>query len=296
MPFPIVLAHGIARFDILHEKLRELHLLPAIADDDALHYFRNIKTFLESHGFVVFHSNVSFAGSVEQRKIQLAQQIEEIVGQGHPKVHLIGHSMGGLDARHMIVDVPTMADKVASLTTIGTPHLGTPFADWGLAHGGHETIEALKPLNLDGFADLSTAACTAFNQRATDSEAQNSVSYHTYSSHDDQVLRVFLPLQASWAIIRGEERRTGGAGENDGLVPVRSQKWRPQLAASNGVTKPVTPHDFPLPADHLNQVGWWHPNKVLGFPAFPNPAAYEAKIKDVYLEIATRVSTLRARL
>jgi triacylglycerol esterase/lipase EstA (alpha/beta hydrolase family) len=42
-------------------------------------------------------------------------------------VHIIAHSMGGLDARHLIVDIVTMADKVGTLATIGTPHLGTSF-------------------------------------------------------------------------------------------------------------------------------------------------------------------------
>ena len=42
-------------------------------------------------------------------------------------MHLIAHSMGGLDARHMIVR-EGMAERVASLTTVGTPHNGTPVA------------------------------------------------------------------------------------------------------------------------------------------------------------------------
>jgi len=37
------------------------------------------------------------------------------------KVHLFAHSMGGLDARHMITHLG-MANRVRTLTTIGTPH------------------------------------------------------------------------------------------------------------------------------------------------------------------------------
>ncbi len=273
MPFPIVLAQGIARFDVLTEKLKKL-FSPG-ADADGLHYFRNIKTFLESNGYVVFHSNVSFAGSVEKRAQELATQIDDIVKNGPQKVHIIGHSMGGLDARHMIVDLPTMVDKVASLTTIGTPHLGTVFADRALEHGGNELVRAFRNiLDLQGFQDLSTARCDAFNQRAMEAEATNPVVYQTYASHEKKS-RVLPFLWPSWDIINESK------GESDGLVPVESQEWRAELTASNGARKAVRQKQFPVPADHLNQVGWWDPGDGLF-----DRAAYEASIKNVYLEIA----------
>ncbi|MGD0238550.1 MAG: alpha/beta fold hydrolase [Syntrophorhabdales bacterium] len=131
--FPIILAHGIARFDILREIL--LNKLSISEDDvgDELDYFKGIKSYLEKNGFEVHHTNVSFAGPVDLRARQLSDQISQIL-DGRPlcKVHIIGHSMGGLDARHMIVDIEGMAEKVASLTTIGTPHLGTSIADFFL--------------------------------------------------------------------------------------------------------------------------------------------------------------------
>ena len=49
---PIVLAHGIARFDILLEKLRERFHLPETELGDRFHYFKGVKTLLESHGFL----------------------------------------------------------------------------------------------------------------------------------------------------------------------------------------------------------------------------------------------------
>jgi len=71
-----------------------------------------------------------------------------------------------------------MADKIASLTTIGTPHLGTSFADFALGSGGKLVVSGLRPiLNLEGFKDLTTDACAGFNERAKDHEAGNSVVY-----------------------------------------------------------------------------------------------------------------------
>ncbi|MEK6280913.1 MAG: hypothetical protein AABN95_11220 [Acidobacteriota bacterium] len=59
---PIELVHGVARFDILREILRNKLNLPDTELGDRLHYFRGIKTHLEDHGFRVFHSNQDFAG------------------------------------------------------------------------------------------------------------------------------------------------------------------------------------------------------------------------------------------
>lgn len=282
---PMVLAHGIARFDVLRQRIEDELGLSDDPFHDELHYFRNIKPHLNANGFAaVFATNVDFAGSVELRSSQLKARIDEILfDTGAPKVHIIGHSMGGLDARHMIVDLG-MADRVASLTTIGTPHFGTVLADKVIGGGGGLLIDLLSnAVNLDGFADLTTAACEAFNRHANDSEAKNPVFYQTYSSFergDD----MFIPLVPSWLLIRTQE------GRNDGLVPVRSQQWVTELVASDGTTKQIAQHEFPLPADHLNQVGWWDlaeaVNPLFGGSLHKQKANYEMQIKNIYLDIA----------
>lgn len=282
--FPIVLAHGIARFDVLREKLDEELNLPDNPLEDELQYFKNIRTYLGANGFpVVFNTNVDFAGSVEIRAAQLKN---EILGKTDAeKVHIIAHSMGGLDARKMIVDLD-MAEKVASLTTIGTPHLGTILADRVISQGGSLWIDFLQKavnLNLDGFNDLTITACEAFNNRAEDEEAKNDVFYQTYSSFE-QGNDVFLPLAASWLFIRAIE------GRNDGLVPVRSQQWKSELVAQDGTRKKIVQKEFPIPADHLNQVGWWDWEEAVspffGGSFHNQKANYEGQIKNIYLGIA----------
>lgn len=199
---PIVLAHGIARFDILLEILRAHLQLPETELGNLFHYFKGIKNRLESHGFQVFHPNQDFAGPVDLRAEQLKARIIEILATtGAPKVHIIAHSMGGLDARHMIVD-KGMADRVASLTTIGTPHLGTILADHVIDHGGFLLKEGLRTvINLDGFDDLRTDRCEEFNRRSEHQEATNQVKYQTFASAEDMHL-VFAPLVPSWILIR----------------------------------------------------------------------------------------------
>lgn len=286
---PIVLAHGIARFDVLLEMLKTKANLPETQLGDRFQYFKGIKTHLEAQGFTVFHPNQDFAGPVDARAEQLRDRVNEVISAtGVDRVHIIGHSMGGLDARHMIVD-KGMAERVASLTTIGTPHLGTILADHVIGHGGVFLMDLLRRvINLDGFHDLTVTACEQFNSRAEDFEANNGVVYQTYASAEDLHL-VFAPLVPSWIFIRDHE------GKNDGLVPFRSQQWKRELIASDGARKPITQKEFPLPADHLNQVGWWDPqeamNPLSGFGSiFKKAASYEGKIRDLYLEIARNLS------
>ena len=285
--FPIILAHGIARFDVLRERVKDELDLPDNPLDDELHYFRNVRAHLNNNGFVsVFATNVDFAGSVNLRAAQLKQKTDEVLAStGAEKVHIIAHSMGGLDARRMIVDLG-MADRVASLTTIGTPHLGTILADHVVTNGGSLLIDFLRKaihIDLDGFADLTTSACMQFNARALDSEARNDVTYQVHSSFE-RGSDMFIPLVPSWLFIRDHE------GRNDGLVSVTSQMWSSELIASDGTAKQIRQNEFPIPADHLNEVGWWDlaeaVNPIFAGSLHNQKSNYELRIKNIYLQIA----------
>jgi triacylglycerol lipase len=283
--FPIVLAHGIARFDILREILRGKLNLPDDNLAEHFQYFKRIKPHLEANGFTVSHPNQAFAGSVAHRAEQLRDRVNEVIqSSGSPKVHIIAHSMGGLDARHMIVD-SGMAERVATLTTIGTPHHGSPVADKLEQTPASLLLQVLdRVLDVDGVADLTSSACEQFNRRAESSEARNGVIYQTYSAWEN-VTDVFTPLIASWTLVHAKE------GQNDGLVSLRSQKWTRELLGEDGTRKPVQQFDFPFQADHLNEVGWWDPEEVIN-PLFGGGSIvkqalnYEERVRDLYLQIA----------
>ncbi|KAI9505737.1 Alpha/Beta hydrolase protein, partial [Coemansia spiralis] len=49
---------------------------------------------------------------------------------GAKKINILGHSMGGLDARYLITHIRSKNYSVESLTTVCTPHRGSPFMDW----------------------------------------------------------------------------------------------------------------------------------------------------------------------
>lgn len=293
--YTIILAHGIARFDYLSQQFLKNFDIFGLAwglVNNELHYFKGIGRHLRNNGFNVFQSSVKFAGNLEERANDLKAEVETALAlrPEQPKVHIIGHSMGGLDARFMIAKLG-MADKIASLTTIGTPHFGTSFADWGIANEGDELIEILdEVIDLKGFADLTTEAATNFNQSVEAFEAVNDVFYQTYSAHE-QKSKIFAPLKPAWQIIFDRE------GDNDGLVSVSSQRWKSKLSDENGNVKPIQQFDFPVSADHLNEVGWWDTNQIefselLHANLITRIINYEKQIKDVYLEIARNMREL----
>lgn len=294
---PIVLAHGMARPDYLIDsifKTLNLSLYDFSLVSDRFHYFKGIASHLKKAGFEVYHTSVSFAADVATRARDLKKEIEKILEKsGHKKVHIIGHSMGGLDARYMIVN-EKMDKKVVSLTTIGTPHWGTSVADVVLEQGMDKFIGIFrKVINLEGIRSVTTAFCKEFNNYAEPCEAANKVYYQIYYS-SQKYESVFLPFQISWQIVNERE------GPNDGLVSIQSQKWRAKLNGRNGNCKNVPQHEFPIPADHMDQMGWWNLNEIhkagwWNMKALREKNKHEEIIKNVYLKIAMDVSNLKVK-
>ena len=235
--YPIVLAHGIARFDVLTNALFKID---NDDKDDKVHYFRNIRTFLEANEFDVYHTNVDWAGGVAVRAADMKRQVDELLESTKAeKVHIIGHSMGGLDARRMLWDNRHEAfqEKIASLTTLGTPHHGTAFADF-LSRGSRQDSEALG-FGFDGIRDLTTTAVAAFNSEAGEWEKGSGVRFRAYAG-SQSLLHIFSPLKFAWLVIKSAE------GANDGFVSAESARWNDDY-----FVEPL------LDADHLNLIGWW---------------------------------------
>ena len=70
---------------------------------------------------------------VDRRARRLGEQIVKAFGD--EPVHLIGHSMGGLDARRLLAE-DGWKERILSVTTIGTPHLGSSLADFAKLRRG----------------------------------------------------------------------------------------------------------------------------------------------------------------
>jgi pimeloyl-ACP methyl ester carboxylesterase len=65
---------------------------------------------------------------VESAAVALGRHIERICHEtGHDRVHVVGHSLGGLVARYLVQRLDG-DERVDSLVTLGTPHAGTLWA------------------------------------------------------------------------------------------------------------------------------------------------------------------------
>jgi len=273
--YPIILAHGIARFDVGWSRLIDLDN----KDDlflDFFHYFRGIRTRLMKHGFSVYHSSVPWAGGVNKRAEQLRQNVRAVLGRpGIEKVNIIAHSMGGLDARHMLFNDRNKGkihERVASLTTIGTPHLGTSFADEGISEHG-ELIGVLKrlSLNIEGVQDLTRDACSGFNNdaevKAFEDDLENHTELRAYTG-STSIENVLAILRKPYKIIKEQE------GDNDGLVSVTSALW--ERAEYKEVWEDT---------DHLNELAWWDLEQATTEGFFD----LTKRIHDKYLEVASQL-------
>ncbi len=242
--YPIVLAHGFSGFDSLV----------------GIEYFYGIPAALKADGHKVFATEVSAFNSIEVRGNQLADQVEQILAiTGAPKVILVGHSMGGLDVRY--ATKYRLANKVAAVVTVATPHRGAKIADlaYAVINGAmtltgplgdavNAFVSALGGTILSGkpylpqnvalaVKNLTTAYDTAWNTVVTDVPG---VTYWSYSGTST----VNLSLDPSDALlfVTGLVDST----PNDGLVSKTSASW--------GVAKNLT-----LNANHLDEV-----NQLLG--------------------------------
>lgn len=111
-PYPIILVHGFSGF----------------TDLGPMEYFFGIKELFEEQGADVTAPALPPYNDPAERARVLADVIDATLARtGKAKVHLIGHSQGGIDARVVIAELG-YADRVASYTTISTPHDGTEVA------------------------------------------------------------------------------------------------------------------------------------------------------------------------
>ena len=237
---PIVLAHGLFGF-------RRIGLGPVTL----AWYFRGIPAILREAGNRVLVTRVHPTAGVVRRSGKLGEQILRAFPD--EPVHLIGHSMGGLDARQLLTE-PGWQGRVLSLTTIATPHLGSSIADFAKLRVGR-VYSLLERLGVDhrGFFDVTPGAAAEFNRRTRWPESLPAFSVAGDPPHDE----VCWPLRRLHLALGEME------GPNDGLVSVAS-------ATAFGQALP----DWPV--DHLRQMNWLSPEVT----ASPCP-----KVARLYAEV-----------
>jgi len=211
--YPILMVHGVFFRDWKH-----------------FNYWGRIPEELADNGARVFYGNHNSALPVEQAAEELNKRILDILREtGSEKVNIIAHSKGGLDVRYAISCLG-MDTHVASLTTINTPHLGTPLAGKLLEITPEKVVSAVGRQYGKLFAKLgddscdfagsvnglTPAWCDAFNRATPD---RGGVLYQSVGSKMRAASSAGPPLNAGYAIIKPL------GGDNDGLVCTDSMAW-----------------------------------------------------------------------
>ncbi len=196
-------------------------------------YFRGLRELDPN----AFFPSVSGIRTVPERAKQLADQISARFPTG--QIHIIAHSMGGLDVRCLIAqDMKDLKHRIASLSTIGTPHRGSPIADLVKAQlaGGFikGLIDGLLGGREDALDDLTTESVLNFNNQNHDFEG---TKYYSYAGHSASA--VLTPTHNYIA----DHAKTAEERTNDGFVSIASAKWPTEL----------TEHSWE--ADHFALIG-----------------------------------------
>ncbi len=210
--YPVVLLHGFAGTDKYF---------------GLLDYFYKVRSHLEKKGYLVFTPTVQPIADSKVRVNRLAGKIDQILRQtGAKKLNLIAHSQGGVDGRLLISRLGYGA-KIATLTTISSPHRGIP----------------LPQLLVPPAQELSEKNMKVYNQRYPNDPR---VKYFSWAGvtcsrldfkcrkkYKDEVVDPLL--SATYLALKALR------GPNDGVVPVSSAKWGTFLGE--------------LPADHWDEIG-----------------------------------------
>ncbi|MCU0849369.1 MAG: alpha/beta fold hydrolase [Spirochaetes bacterium] len=234
--YPIILIHGWAGSD---------------AFLGAIPYFWGIESNLESKVKVgslndgIFVANtVNAFNTDDQRGPQLRQFVLQVLAvTGAQKVNIIGHSMGGTTSRYMVSCFADMKLKVASITSVATPHRGTSAAQLILKINAG-TMGALQWV-MDNFwgklvsgdaksrfiaatKQLTPENMVVFNQYITNVAGIRYFSYADkyYGVSPAPFNNILYPFYA-WMKDR--------EGDNDGVVPVSSMIWGEYRGCETGL-------------------------------------------------------------
>lgn len=208
--YPILLVHGLGFRDWRY-----------------FNYWGRIPKELIKNGAKIYYGNQEACASVAVNAEEIRRRVLEITEEtGCGKVNIIAHSKGGLDSRYAIAKLG-IEDKVATLTTVGTPHRGSQITDLAnrLPDSFYRKVADFMDRRFKGFGDVSPDFYTAchqfnsgyaeqFNKEVPDSDK---VYYQSYASVMKNALSFGL-LSFTYLLLKK-------FGRNDGLVTVESAKW-----------------------------------------------------------------------
>ena len=211
LKYPILLVHGLG-----------------VRDNKKINYWGRIPKELEQIGCRIYYGYQDSNAAIETNAQTIANRINEVIKEtGAEKINIIAHSKGGLDSRYAISTLHA-GNKVASLTTISTPHNGSKTVDklmkfpqplvkfigfctdcWFRLIGDNH------PNSYKVFQSFTTKAAEIFNVNNPDDEGIYYQSYAFAMKNPFSDIFMWLPNLVVGII----------EGENDGLLTPEAVKW-----------------------------------------------------------------------
>ncbi len=195
---------------------------------------------LKDHGARVYFGEQDSWGSVETNAHALCDRIDAVLSAtGAEKVNLIAHSKGGVEAR-MAASSLGYGKKIASITTIGTPHRGSktfsiflkaPKAFFSIAafavNNWIRLVGDKKPDFRRVCEEFSVAHMEHFNAENPDADG---VFYQSVAGVMKHPFSDINLSTANFVLNRIE-------GPNDGLVSTESAAWGERCVVISGNTR-----------------------------------------------------------
>ena len=224
----IALVHGILGFDDTKGLAGGL-----------VKYWGGLDGYLRSQGAKVLTPGSSAANSLPVRSAQIKSALDTwMPANGCSKVHLVGHSQGGLVVRYMVSNL-SFASKTATVSTVNSLHKGAPMANIVLAvipswlqpftNSALSLLAKLvyrdgRPQDVIAMGQsLTTTYVNSFN---TSSPNVSGIKYYSYGSKMAWADLIQHPIMAlTHPITWAGGIYYGLGGSNDGVVPLTSQKW-----------------------------------------------------------------------
>ncbi|ABZ93284.1 Lipase [Leptospira biflexa serovar Patoc strain 'Patoc 1 (Ames)'] len=224
----IALVHGILGFDDTQGLAGGL-----------VKYWGGLDGYLRSQGAKVTTPGSSATNSIPVRASQIQSSVNTwMTANGCSKVHLMGHSQGGLVIRYMVSNLG-FSGKTQTVTTINSLHKGAPMADivlsvipsWLQPFANSALGLLAKLVYRDGRPQdviamgksLTVSYVKTFN---TNSPNKSGIKYYSYGSQMAWADLIQHPIMAlTHPITWAGGLFYGLGGGNDGVVPLNSQKW-----------------------------------------------------------------------
>lgn len=269
--YPIFLMHGFMGFN-------QMKLLGIPLFD----YFNGVKALLEQMGYIVVVDSVKPIDNPMNRANEWANHLNKALAKHKAeKVHIIAHSQGCIDARILAAPVGNRCphhacygfdeelagkgygDRIASMTFLGGPHLGTPLANPGSENEMQKMLIGLLKIlaKIDGVSGENVEKTinmmsrdymiSTFNPHIL---VPDTIPCYTVAGNPGCKHHVSMLLEESWEALEKIPAAEGG-GANDGFVPVTSAHYGGEEKKLHGTDVKQWQALGTVTTDHVGLIG-----------------------------------------